>query len=421
MRKLTGIITALLLFSTFLVGAAPATAAPPPPPTNAFLAKVLSLANQYRAENEAGPLVWNKTIAAGSQKWAVTINDRINAGKLDMNKIHRTDAGLSILPPKADMYSEIIAINTAAQQVVDWWMASPAHRNALLDKRATDIGAGYVVATKGNLKGQYVAVANLAGYAASRAVQPQPKPRPLIGQGDVAAVDTDGGLYIYASAKGEDLWKRKFASLGWGNAQQVEVVDYNSDGIQDVVAIWKSGALTVSYGQANGTLMPLKTIGAGWSALTIVASKWRTADKFPGLIAQQRSNGALYYYPNMDGSKFGARTQIGTGWGSLTIVGADVDGDKKADLLARNSAGALLLYRGNGTGGFISETRRQVATGFSTMTHLSGITNHLGQQEEGLLARDKAGNLIHYTLIKGVLGPKNQIGTGGWTPLLLGS
>ena len=404
--------------------AAPFSAATPlaaPAANDAFVAQVLKAINNYRAANGAGPLVIRSAIGAGSQQWAGTLNSRINADTLEMNKAHRTDAGASILPKGYDMYSEIIAINGTAAQVVDWWMNSPAHRAALLDKRATDLGLGYVKTTKYGWSSMTVVVGNIAGYPESRRKQPQPQPVPVAKAGDIAVVDVDGGLYIYPSAKGGDLWQRKFISNGWSSAQQLVVTDYNGDGLADIIAIWKDGRLTVSNGQANGTLKPALAIGRGWAPFEIVVSPWTTGDKLPSILAKHRMSGDLRLYPNLDGARFGVATQIGNGWGKLTIVGADYDGDGHQDLLARNTAGQLILYRGTGTGGFVSENRRVIGSGWSIMTHISDVSNHLGTGGQGILARTSTGNLLHYPLVRNGWGTSSVIGTGGWSPLLLGS
>ena len=173
-KKISMIMTAVLAAALLITGSSAATAAPPQDP---FIAKVLQLANQYRAANGAPPVVFNEAISSGSQAWAKEINDRINRNTLNMAQIHRPDAGLSILPKGQDMYSEIIAINNNPQQVVDWWMASTAHRAALLNPRATDVGLGQVKTTKSGYGSMTVVVANLAGYASSRNPQgavPQP-------------------------------------------------------------------------------------------------------------------------------------------------------------------------------------------------------------------------------------------------------
>lgn len=388
---------------------------------NPYLAEVLTLANKVRAAHGAGGLVWNSTIATGSQQWTATLYSRYKNGTLDMNKLHRGDAGLSILPGGADMYSEIIGFNTTPQEIINWWMGSPAHKAALLDKRATDIGMGQVAITQGSWYGLNMVVANLAGYESSRPEQPQPAPVPVATKGDVAAVDSAGNLFVYDSAQGSDLWQRRYISAGWGGVQQLEVVDFNADGRQDIIAKWSDGRLTVSYGQSNGTLAAQLRIGVGWGSFDIVVTNWRSADKFPGIVAKNRVSGELFLYPSVNGDRFLAPVKIGVGWGPLSIVGADFDGDGRADLLARNAAGQLLLYRGNGAGGFLDESRKVIGSGWSGMIHLSGIENHLGNNAGGILARDGSGNLHHYAILKGSFGNRSQIGTGGWQALRLGS
>ncbi|WP_269939804.1 CAP domain-containing protein [Arthrobacter sp. HY1533] len=395
-----------------------------------YLVQVLALINNRRAASGAGPLVWNATIATGSQQWAATLNTRLNKdGNLNMGQVHRPDAGLSILPKGADMYSEIIGINYTPANIVDWWMGSPAHKAAMLDKRATDIGIGQVQTTKSGWGGMRIVVANLAGYESSRVNQPQPTPTPtptpgpvaVANDGDVAAIDSAGNLFIYGSANGADLWKRTFVSGGWAGVAQLELIDFNSDGRQDIVGKWADGRLTLSLGQANGTLAATRQIGWGWGNFDIIATKWRMSDKYPGIVAKQRLSGELFHYASADGSALAMPSKIGVGWGPLTIIAVEFDGDGRTDLAARNAAGQLILYRGNGVGGFMDEPRKVIGTGWGSMTHLSGISNHLGTKAWGVLARDGAGNLHHYAILKDRFGTRSQIGTGGWQTLLLGS
>lgn len=164
-----------------------------------YLAQVLAGINKVRAANGAGPVVWNATISTGSQQWATTLNTRLNNGTLDMNNLHRADAGLSILPKGADMYWEIIGINNTPQNIVDWWMGSPAHRTAMLDKRATDIGIGQVKTTMAGWGGMTIVVANLAGYESSRPGKPQPQTKIDMPAGAIALSGKwagDGKSYV---------------------------------------------------------------------------------------------------------------------------------------------------------------------------------------------------------------------------------
>ena len=73
------------------------------------------------------------------------------------------------------------------------------------------------------------------------------------------------------------------------------------------------------------------------------------------VLARIASTGALLLYPGNGTGGFRAARVVGSGWGGMNaLVGpGDWDGDGWPDLLARVGAtGALLLYPGNGTGGF---------------------------------------------------------------------
>ncbi len=419
MRRLgrsVGLIVALL--SLLLTGVTTATAAAPSN-QDAYIKAVLQLTNQYRAANGLAPVVWNPTIAAVSQAWAGTVNSRINDGSYDLSTIHRSDGGTSLLPANSDWSAEIIAINFNAQQVVDWWMNSPAHRAAMLDPRATDVGIGYVQTTKAGWSGLNVVVENLAGYASTRATLP---PVAAVKAGDVAVVDPNGSLYIYGSTHGGDLWQRQFLSAGWSTAAQIDVVDWNSDGIQDILTVWKSGQVTVSYGRANGEMGPNQIVGSSdWAGYDVTVTKWSQNDAYPSLLAMNRATGGLYYYRNTTGLALGSRVQIGAGWQGLKTVSLDYDGDGKMDVLAQTPQGLLKLYRSNGSGQFVSEARATVGSGWNTMDHISAITNHLGDGKSGILARDTSGNLQYYPISFGSFGPRLTIGRGGWSPLMIGS
>lgn len=129
-----------------------------------FAGQVFDLMNARRKAAGVAPLTWNQPIADISQGWANHLRAATASPSFDWNTIHRADAGGSLLPPGANWYGEIIAFNFSAVQVVDWWMNSTAHRNAMLDPRETHAGVGYVVPTSGPYRGWHLVVSNLAGY-----------------------------------------------------------------------------------------------------------------------------------------------------------------------------------------------------------------------------------------------------------------
>ncbi len=418
-------IALTVLLMMLLSGMAPASAVTRTA-SDPFVKEVLRLINEERAGHGLSPVVWNQSVGNVSQQWAEEQNNRINRDKYSLSTIHRPGYGSQQIPDGYDWYTEIIGINNNAQQIVDWWMNSPVHKAGMLSPSATDIGIGYMKTTKSGWYGMYVVVANIAGYPETRAELP---PHPGIDMasfkdGDIAAVDSAGNLYAYPTAFGGDLWRRSYIASGFRGALEVEVADWNADGIQDIVARWSSGKLTVHYGLARGGLAAARTVGSsGWANYDITVTDWKQGDLYPAIVAKNQSNGRLYYYNNPYGERHGSRLQIGaSGWANLEIFTLDFDYDSRMDLVAKTPRGQLKLYRTHGNARFVSEYRRIIgASGWNTMHHLSSINNHLGNSRPGILARDKYGNLHHYPVSPNQVNRRSTIGQGGWDTLMLGS
>jgi uncharacterized protein YkwD len=136
-------------------------------PADSYNTQVLALINIERAKVGARPLVWNQSISNVSQDWAAHLGVATQSASFDFATIHRTDAGGNEIPAGATWYREIIAFASTPETIVNWWMSSPAHKAAMLDPKATDIGIGYVAPSSGPYAGWHQVVANLAAYPTS--------------------------------------------------------------------------------------------------------------------------------------------------------------------------------------------------------------------------------------------------------------
>lgn len=89
---------------------------------------------------------------------------------------------------------------------------------------------------------------------------------------------------------------------------------------------------------------------------------------------------------------------------------SDFDGDGNADVLARDSHGALWLYPGNGYGGF--RDRRRIGTEWNAMTAI--ITGHYTPgRHNDIVARDRNGRLWLYAGTgHATFKPRVMIGNG---------
>lgn len=218
-----------------------------------------------------------------------------------------------------------------------------------------------------------------------------------IKKGDLIAADNSGALWNYGTSG--NVGRKALASSGWETANQIVTSDWNADGIEDVITKWNDGNLTVSYGNNSGTLDTPIVIGTGWSSYEIAVAHWTKlgipADKYPSVIAKDAS-GNLWQYHNLNGAALDTRTLRGTGWQDLQLNLIDWDKDGSIDILAKNKAGELVLYRtDNSTGNFKSEARPVIGTGWAGF-ETKAIAGYKGVGSFGILAKDTSGNLYYY-------------------------
>jgi len=218
---------------------------------------------------------------------------------------------------------------------------------------------------------------------------------------DVIARWTSGSLRFYAGNGRGSVATSVQIGTGWGVFSAVDTVgDVNSDGAQDVVArVSSTGDLLLYRGNGRGGwIPPALVVGRGWNVFNaIVGVGDFSGDNRPDLVARRASDGNLYLYTGNGAGGWRPAVLIGRGWNSMNaLVGVgDMNGDAKSDLLARErSTGSLWLYPGNGSSGFT--TRVRIATGWNGLTAIMGPGDFNGDRTADLLARDASGNLWLY-------------------------
>ena len=111
-------------------------------------------------------------------------------------------------------------------------------------------------------------------------------------------------------------------------------------------------------------------IGTGWQQFTalLAPGDW-SGDGYQDLIARTDAGALLLYRGDGQGGFASARTEIGSGWQQFTALfaGGDFSGDGKPDILARAPDGRLLMYRGDGDGGFVTGAPQQIGSGWSPL------------------------------------------------------
>jgi GH25 family lysozyme M1 (1,4-beta-N-acetylmuramidase) len=225
--------------------------------------------------------------------------------------------------------------------------------------------------------------------------------RAITSTADVLTVDTAGGLWNRPAGGSAGVGGAYQVGIGWSGMKSLNVVDWNSDGVPDVLAKKSTGALTAYLGSASGGFRaPVTVAAAGFAQTTFVSGKWMSGTNYPGLVGYG-TNGELNYWANGSGGALSAPVRLGIGWGGLKLAMVDFDSDGKQDLLAVNPAGSMKLYRSTGLNQFIPETRKVVGSGWQNFRQFSATAGFAGAASKGVLAVRTSGELRYYPVLAG--------------------
>ncbi|WP_137994293.1 FG-GAP repeat domain-containing protein [Streptomyces vilmorinianum] len=189
----------------------------------------------------------------------------------------------------------------------------------------------------------------------------------------VVGRDGSGVLWYYRTT-GEEyapLAPRTKVGAGWGIYNSLTgVVDVTNDGKADLIARDTAGVLWLYKGTGSNTapFAPRTRIGAGWQIYNqLTGTGDFTGDKKADLLARDTS-GALWLYKGTGNAAapFAARVKVGTGWGIYPLLTApgDLTDDGRADLVARDGAGVFWLYKGTGNAAAPYSSRTKLGTGW---------------------------------------------------------
>ncbi|QPK47219.1 VCBS repeat-containing protein [Streptomyces gardneri] len=178
------------------------------------------------------------------------------------------------------------------------------------------------------------------------------------GLGDIVGRDATGTLWYHDRQLD---WDRPFAprvkvGTGWNIYDRIDGAgDVDRDGRVDLLARDKAGVLWLYKGTGSFTSARFKApvrIGAGWGAYNQLAGGADvTGDGRADLLARDKA-GVLWLYKGTGSgtTPYTGRTRVGAGWGGYDqlVVAGDLTDDGKADAVARDRSGVLWLYKGTG-------------------------------------------------------------------------
>jgi hypothetical protein len=185
-------------------------------------------------------------------------------------------------------------------------------------------------------------------------------------------------------------------------------LDFTGDGRSDVLRVTPTGYLMLYRGSGTGVMGAATKVGSGWGIFINVFSPGDfTGDHNSDLLAV-KANGDLYLYRG-DGMAgiTGAGTKIGVGWQNLSTMFSpgDFNGDGKSDVMGVNRAtGDLILYRGNGIGGWAGSGLK-IGNGWQSLQVMFSPRDFNGDGKSDVMGVNRATGIL--TLYTGN-------GKGGW-------
>ncbi|MGV9688098.1 FG-GAP repeat domain-containing protein [Streptomyces sp. NPDC003444] len=166
---------------------------------------------------------------------------------------------------------------------------------------------------------------------------------------------------------------------------------------------------------------PRVRVGSGWNVYDrITGAGDLDGDRLVDLVARDKS-GVLWFYGGTgrltDGSRFKARVRVGGGWQGYDRLagGADLSGDGRADLLARDTSGGLWLYKGTGKASAPYAARVRIGGGWQGYDQLVVTGDLTDDGRADAVARDRTGTLWLYTGTGKATAPftaRTRVGSG---------
>jgi FG-GAP-like repeat len=255
-----------------------------------------------------------------------------------------------------------------------------------------------------------------------------PFPRDWTGDGysDLIAADASGTLFVYPGTYRSGFQPRRLIGRGWQARDLITMTgDWTGDGRPDLVARNPAtGELWLYAGTGSGGFLNWRVIGRGWQVMDALLSPgdW-DGDGHADLLARTRSDGRLLLYSGDGrGGFLGGAVQVGSGWKVMTALvatGGDWDLDGLPDFAARRSDGDLYLYTGDGMGGFLGA--RVIGHGWQIFNALTGPGDWGSDGYADLVVRRTDGSLWHYINNGfGAFRASQKVGAG-WTGFRLAS
>ncbi|WP_275776530.1 CAP domain-containing protein [Paenarthrobacter sp. Y-19] len=418
-----------------------------PDNNSAAILTVFNAINSYRASLGLAPVKYHATVANLAQEWSNNIATR----EVIQHRPNFWTDPRAMNPNNGA--GEVIAVrwDRDAAQLVEWWKGSPGHDALLRDPRFNVMGIG-ITYTDGNWQttpNRYTlwGVVNFFGYTTLPAgtttspggtvtpptdpvavCEPGSKHQPptvdlsaaaISSAADLVSIAADGSVVAYPSWGNGRFGLGKRIGSGFVGLKELFVVDWDRDGVFDLLYQRLDGALLVYPGLQTGGFKDPVVLGQGWGTLNISVGTWCANNRLPQIVAMDQG-GNLYLYKNTGLAYIRSQSAIGTGNPSVRVTMVDYNADGFQDLLSTEPNGTLRLYRGSGLGTPKQESRPVVGSAWTDYTGLRALSGLTGAGSVGVAGLDRNGMVEYWDLTSGRLTTPVTIGNG-WAGLRFAS
>ncbi|MFF8592416.1 FG-GAP repeat domain-containing protein [Streptomyces sp. NPDC015220] len=232
---------------------------------------------------------------------------------------------------------------------------------------------------------------------------------------DLRGVDSKGTMWSYWPDLKGGLDPRVEAGSGWQNTAFITQADQNADGFSDGVWDVTGGKLSWTKYDSDTNLL----VGSGWGIYNRVLSAGNLGGAAADDLLARDGSGVLWLYLGYGTGKLTTRYKVGSGWNIYNEIAGkgDLNGDGKDDIVARDTSGVLWLYKGTGNYKAPFASRTRIGGGWNTYNKLVSVGDIDLDGITDLVARDTSGALWLY---KGTgngsapFAPRVKIGNSGW-------
>lgn len=206
----------------------------------------------------------------------------------------------------------------------------------------------------------------------------------LLGVGDVTGDGRNdlvarrkGGLHLYAGAGGGRFAGRRSVAGSWSIFNRLAGGDYTGDGRPDLIARTSKGHVYVLPGHGDGSFGSPHGPVANLRSMRFLSGGGQLAGG-AGADLVGVSGKSLVVMVNRDTYELGAPVETGVSFAGMDLIlnAGDVDRDGAGDVLTRDTAGQLWLFRGNGQGQLAAGS--VIGSGWGAVAGISAVGDVTG-------------------------------------------